>query len=165
VRVYLVEEMLDRLAALAERRGRLVVALSVVFFLAAGALGGGVADRLIPYDASDPDTESVEAEELLEDAGYRDTDVVVMFEDTDVRTPEGRERVREISDELAERDDVDQVVGYLDTGSKDFISRDGEGTYLSVRLSATRTRASGSASRWRASPVCKSAAPPSPSSR
>jgi uncharacterized membrane protein YdfJ with MMPL/SSD domain len=129
--------MLDRLAHLAQTRGRWVVLVSVAFFLAAGALGSGVADRLIPYDASDPDTESVEAEQLLEDAGYRTADVVVLFRDADVTTPDGEERVGEISKQLAQRKDVEQVVGYLDTGSKDFISRDGDSTYLSVRLTAT----------------------------
>ncbi len=45
---------------------------AVVFFGAAGAVGGSVADRLDPYGADDPDTESVIAAERLEDAGYRD---------------------------------------------------------------------------------------------
>jgi uncharacterized membrane protein YdfJ with MMPL/SSD domain len=129
--------MFDRLARLADRRARWIAVLSVAFFLVAGALGAGVSERLIPYDASDPDTESAQAEELLEQAGYRNTDLVVLFENTDVRGPDGRERVEKISSELLKRDDVDEVVGYLDTGSKDFISRDGDATYLSVRLTAT----------------------------
>jgi RND superfamily putative drug exporter len=129
--------MLARLAALAQNRARWIAVGAVAFFLVAGALGGGVADRLIPYDATDPDTESAQAEELLQDAGYRGTGVVVLFEDLDVTSAEGRERVAAVSDELAQRDDVDQVVSYLDTRSKDFISRDGDATYLSVRLTAT----------------------------
>jgi uncharacterized membrane protein YdfJ with MMPL/SSD domain len=129
--------MFDRLAALAQRRGRWIVIGAVVFFLAAGALGGGVADRLIPYDASDPETESAEAEALLQDAGYRTGDVIVLIEDVDVTAADGRERVGEIADELAQRGDVQQVVGYLDTGSKDFVSDGGDTTYLSVRLTAT----------------------------
>ena len=129
--------MLDGLASLAQRRARWIVVAAVIFFFAAGALGGGVADRLIPYDATDPDTESAQAEELLQDAGYRSADVIVLVEDVDVTKPDGRDRVSEISDELAKRNDVQQVVGYLDTGSKDFVSRDGEATYISVRLTAT----------------------------
>ena len=129
--------MLDRLASLAQRRGRWIVALSVVFFVAAGALGSGVADRLIPYDASDPDTESQRAEELLQDAGYRSADVVVLFEDTLVSTADGRSRVSDVEKELEDREDVEEVVGYLDTGSQAFVSRDGDSTYLSVRLKAT----------------------------
>jgi len=129
--------MFDRLAALAQRRARWIVVAAVLFFFAAGALGGGVADRLIPYDATDPETESAEAEELLQDAGYRSADVIVLVEDVDVTTPDGRERVSEISDELAKREDVQQVVGYLDTGSEDFVARDGDATYISVRLNAT----------------------------
>jgi uncharacterized membrane protein YdfJ with MMPL/SSD domain len=129
--------MLDRLASFAQRRARWIVAAAVIFFFAAGALGGGVADRLIPYDATDPETESAQAEALLQDAGYRSADVIVLVEDVDVTAPDGRDRVSEISDELAERRDVQQVVGYLDTGSNDFVSRDGDATYISVRLTAT----------------------------
>jgi uncharacterized membrane protein YdfJ with MMPL/SSD domain len=129
--------MLDRLASLAQRRARWIVVAAVIFFFIAGALGGGVADRLIPYDATDPETESAEAEERLQDAGYRSADLIVLFENVDVTARDGRERVSEISDELAQRKDVQQVVGYVDTGSKDFVSRDGDATYLSVRLTAT----------------------------
>ena len=43
-----------------------------------------VADRLDPYGADDPATESVKADNLLEDAGYRDTGVIVLVEDVDV---------------------------------------------------------------------------------
>jgi RND superfamily putative drug exporter len=129
--------MLGRLASVAQRRARWIVAAAAVFFFVAGALGGGVADRLIPYDATDPETESAEAEELLQGAGYRSADVIVLVEDVDVTARDGRERVSEISDELAQRKDVQQVVGYLDTGSEDFVSRGGDATYLSVRLTAT----------------------------
>ena len=51
--------MFERLAALAQRRRVLIVVMSVVFFGVAGALGSGVADRLDPYGADDPDTETV----------------------------------------------------------------------------------------------------------
>jgi uncharacterized membrane protein YoaK (UPF0700 family) len=54
--------MFDRLASLAQRRARWIVVAAVLFFFAAGAVGGGVADRLIPYDATDPETGSAEAE-------------------------------------------------------------------------------------------------------
>ena len=39
--------------------------------IVAGALGAGVASRLDPYGADDPATESVQADERLEDAGYQ----------------------------------------------------------------------------------------------
>jgi uncharacterized membrane protein YdfJ with MMPL/SSD domain len=129
--------MFDALARLADRRGSRVLILAVVFFLFAGAVGAGVADRLDPYGADDPDTESVQANERLEDAGYRPTGVIVLIEDVDVTSREGRERVESITREVSQDADVMRVNGFLDTGSRAFVSEDGSATYLSVRLSPT----------------------------
>src|ERR671915_106491 len=81
--------MMDRLARLADRRARRVLAIAALFFVVAGALGAGVADRLDPYGADDPDTESVIAAERLEGAGFRETGVVVLVDGADVRSPRG----------------------------------------------------------------------------
>ena len=59
--------MIERLARLANLRARRTLLLAGVFFVFAGALGAGVADRLDPYGADDPDTESVIADEDEED--------------------------------------------------------------------------------------------------
>jgi uncharacterized membrane protein YdfJ with MMPL/SSD domain len=129
--------MFYALARLAQRRGRWVVALAVVFFIGAGAIGAGVADRLDPYGADDPDTESVQAEERLEDAGYRSTGVVVLIEDIDVDSRAARERVESITRQIDRDPDVSEIASYYGTGSRDFVSRDGDATYLGVRLSPT----------------------------
>jgi uncharacterized membrane protein YdfJ with MMPL/SSD domain len=129
--------MMERLARLAQRRGRRVVIVAALFFLIAGALGAGVADRLDPYGADDPDTESVRADERLEAAGFRDTGVVVLVEDVDVRSAEGRERINAIADELAANPKVAEVSSFLSTRSSDFVSTDGHSTYLSATLAAT----------------------------
>ena len=122
--------MMERLAELAQRRGRRVVIIAAIFFLVAGALGAGVADRLDPYGADDPDTESVRADERLESAGFRDTGVVILIEDVDVRSAEGRERVGAIADELAANHDVAEVSSFVNTRSPDFVSSDGDSTYV-----------------------------------
>ena len=129
--------MFAALARLAQRRRVWIVALSVVFFGVAGALGSGVADRLDPYGADDPDTESVRAEERLERAGYRDTSVVVLVEDADVTTPAGERRVAEVARLASDDEDVEAVTGYLETGSRSFLSEDGGSTYLAVSLRPT----------------------------
>jgi uncharacterized membrane protein YdfJ with MMPL/SSD domain len=129
--------MLDRLASLTTRRRRLVAALAAVFFIAAGALGAGVADRLDPYGADDPDTESVIATERLEEAGYREVGVIVLIEGVNPRSPDGRERVAEVSREVGDDPDVREVAGYAETRSRAFISEDGDATYLAVRLAPT----------------------------
>jgi len=117
--------MFSAIASFAQRRRKLVVLGGVVFFLAAGAIGGSVADRLDPYGADDPDTESVIASDRLEQKGFRDASVVVLIEDGKVASAGGRSRVREIERKVAEEPEVATVSGYLETGSRDFISDDG----------------------------------------
>jgi RND superfamily putative drug exporter len=129
--------MIDRLANLAQRRGKRVVIGAVMFSVAAGALGAGVADRLDPYGADDPDTESVQSDDRLEAAGYRDTALVVLIDDADPRTAAGRERVESLADQIAADPAVAGVSGYLSTRSDAFISADGQATYLAVSLRST----------------------------
>ena len=53
--------MFNALASLAQRHGKRTVIFAAVFFVIAGALGGGVASKLAPYGDDDPATESVKA--------------------------------------------------------------------------------------------------------
>jgi uncharacterized membrane protein YdfJ with MMPL/SSD domain len=129
--------MFDALARMAQNRGKRVVILSVVLFAVAGAVGGSVADKLDPYGADDPDTESVIAQERLDDAGFRDAGVIVLVEDAPVATAEGRQRVQQVTREVEADPDVQQVSGYLTTNSPDFLSKDGTATYLAVGLEPT----------------------------
>ena len=126
--------MLDRLAHLANRRGWRVIAIALVFFVVAGAFSAGVADRLLPYDADDPDTESVIASDELEDAGYGGADVVVLIEGVDPRSAQGREEIEAITRDLRADRDVGDVSGFASTGSRAFIARDGNATYLTATL-------------------------------
>jgi uncharacterized membrane protein YdfJ with MMPL/SSD domain len=125
------------LASLATRRRGTVVLVSVAAFLAAGVLGAGVADRLAPYGADDPETESVRADDRLEAAGHKEVGAIVLIEGVDVDSPAGRERVEEIERRLAADRAVSEVASYYSTGSRDFVSRDGDSTYLGARLAPT----------------------------
>jgi RND superfamily putative drug exporter len=129
--------MFERLALLADRRGRTVVITAVVLAIAAGAFGAGVADRLDPYGADDPATESVKASERLQDAGYRETGVVVLVHHVDLDSAAGRERIQALTKRIRADRDVAGVASFYSTGSRDFVSRDGTSTYLSVQLSPT----------------------------
>ncbi len=129
--------MFDALARLANRRARRVGLFAIVFFLAAGALGGSVAERLDPYGADDPDTEAVQAREALQDAGFRGPGVIVVVDDAPVAKPATRNRIVALERELRARGDVQSVTGYYGTRSRDFVSRDGEATYLAVALKPT----------------------------
>jgi RND superfamily putative drug exporter len=129
--------MFDALARFADRRARRVGLFAVFFFLLAAALGGSVADRLDPYGADDPETEAVEAREELNDAGFRHPGAIVVVRDAPVSTPAGRARVAEVTRELRQMVDVGRVDGYLSTRLEDFVSEDGDSTYLSVALLPT----------------------------
>jgi uncharacterized membrane protein YdfJ with MMPL/SSD domain len=129
--------MLERLAELAERRGGWVVIAAVAISIAAGAFGAGVADRLDPYGADDPATESVKGADRLERAGYRETGVVVLVDDVDVDSAASRDRIEALTEELRADEDVAAVASFYATGSRDFVSRDGRSTYLAVQLSPT----------------------------
>jgi uncharacterized membrane protein YdfJ with MMPL/SSD domain len=126
--------MFDSLARLADGHARRVGLLAVVFFLLAGALGGSVADRLDPYGADDPSTEAVKAREQLQDAGHRIPGALVLIEDAPVGEPSTRRRVVTLERELRGMGEVESVTGYYDTRLPDFVSRDGDATYLAVAL-------------------------------
>jgi uncharacterized membrane protein YdfJ with MMPL/SSD domain len=126
--------MFDSLARLADRRARRVGLLAIAFFLLAGALGGSVADRLDPYGADDPSTEAVEAREQLQDAGHRIPAVLVLLDDAPVAEPATRRRISALERELRTRGEVKSVESFYTTRSRDFVSRDGDSTYLAVAL-------------------------------
>jgi RND superfamily putative drug exporter len=109
----------------------------VVFFLFAGAIGGSVADRLDPYGAEDPDTETVKAMDRLEEAGLRVPAVIAVVEDAPIADPATKARVVALERAVRERPDVASVTGYYDTRSPAFVSRDRQSTYFAVALKAT----------------------------
>jgi uncharacterized membrane protein YdfJ with MMPL/SSD domain len=129
--------MFNALASLAQRHGRRTVIFAAVFFVVAGALGGGVASKLAPYGADDPATESVKAGDRLEADGYRDPSVIVLFQNTSPTSPAGRQKVQQVESLLRADPDVARVTGYLETRSPDFVSHDGNATYLAVSLKPT----------------------------
>jgi uncharacterized membrane protein YdfJ with MMPL/SSD domain len=129
--------MLDRLANLTGTYPRRVVAIALILFAVGGFFGAGVADRLDPYEADDPDTETVIAEERLEDAGFRETSAVVLIEGVEPTSPAGEARIQEVADLAAEVEGVREVTGVLNTGDTAFVSRDGDATYLAVTFDPT----------------------------
>ena len=132
--------MFDFLARLADGKARRIAILAAVFFVLAGALGGSVADRLDPYGADDPSTETVKAMDRLEEAGLRVPAVVAVVEDAPFASPATRRRVEALEDEVRERGDVASVTGYYDTHSPAFVSRDRDATYFTIALKTTEDK-------------------------
>jgi uncharacterized membrane protein YdfJ with MMPL/SSD domain len=129
--------MFDSLARLADRRPGRIGLIAIAFFLLAGALGGSVADRLDPYGADDPSTEAVKAREQLQDAGHRIPGALVLVEGAPVAKPSTRVRIARLEREIRTDDQVESVSGFYTTGSRDFVSNDGDSTYLAVALKPT----------------------------
>ena len=127
--------MFDALARLANGNAKRIGLFAIVFFVAAGALGGSVADRLDPYGADDPDTEAVQARKDLQAAGHRVPGAIIVVQDAPVATPAGRARVTTVTREVEAMPGVKSVSGYLTTRSRDFVSHDGRSTYIAVALS------------------------------
>jgi uncharacterized membrane protein YdfJ with MMPL/SSD domain len=129
--------MFNALASFAQRRGKRVALLAVVFFVIAGAFGGSVAKHLDPYGADDPSTQSVIADNRLKDDGYRDASVIVLIQNASPTQAGGQRRIQAIERKVKSDPDVASVAGYAETHSTDFISRDGKSTYLAVSLKPT----------------------------
>ena len=129
--------MFDTLARLADGKARRVGLIAIVFFVLAGAVGGGVASRLNPYSADDPATETVKAREQLQDAGLRVPAVVAVVENAPLASASSRARVEALERSVRRRPDVASVSGYYDTHSRAFVSRDGKSSYFAVALKPT----------------------------
>jgi uncharacterized membrane protein YdfJ with MMPL/SSD domain len=129
--------MFTAIARLVDRRARWVVAGAVVLAIAAGAIGGSVAERLGPYSADDPATESVRADALVERGGVQPgVDVVALID-----TPEGADspaaaaRADRIARELRPDPAVATVAGARQAGPE-LVADDGRSTYLAVSFRA-----------------------------
>src|SRR5436190_9949594 len=129
--------MFNSLASLAQRHGKRTAIFAVVLFVVAGALGGGVASKLGPYGADDPATESVKAQDRLQDDGFRDAGVIVLVQNIDSNSSAGKQRITGLEDRLKANPDVASVTSYLDTRSPAFLSNNGDSTYLAVALKST----------------------------
>ena len=129
--------MFTAIARLVDRRARWVVAVAVVVVIAAGAIGGAVAERLGPYSADVPATECVRADALVERGGVQPgVDVIALID-----TPEGAgsaaatARADRIARELSADPAVAAVAAARQAGA-DLVAEDGRSTYLAVSFRA-----------------------------
>jgi uncharacterized membrane protein YdfJ with MMPL/SSD domain len=133
--------MFDALARFADGNARRIGIFAILFFVLAGTIGGSVADRLDPYGADDPATETVQAKERLQDAGLRPPAVVAVVTNAPVAKAATRARVEALERSVRRRGDVASVTGYYETRSPAFVSRDSDSTYFVVALKPTGDKA------------------------
>jgi uncharacterized membrane protein YdfJ with MMPL/SSD domain len=104
----------------------------VIGVLLAGAFGFGVANRLSPYGADDPSTQSVQATHRYQDAAGRQIEagVVALVSVGDVHSAAARQRVEGIEAQLRSQRHVSSVVSYYDSLNSAMVARDGRSTYV-----------------------------------
>src|SRR6266508_2353323 len=120
--------MLTRLAWLAVRHRRLVLALSALFLFAAAALGSGAFGVLEDGGFEDPNAESTRADDALEgrfDAGAPNLVLLARSSTGSVDDPQAAAVGAALTDALAARPDITEVESYWSLGGAPALRRAG----------------------------------------
>ena len=128
---------MNALAGLVTRRSKRILAAAVVIAVGAIAASTSLSDRLAPFAADDPQTESVRADELLERAGVNaGVDVVALVKTPQgAASPSGRARTAAVASELRAAPGVGRVITATDAGGS-MIARDGRSAYVAASFRA-----------------------------
>ena len=124
--------MFEKLATFAYSNRRRVLFVGVLGAVIAGAFGAGVSNRLSPYGADDPATQSVQATNRFQAATGRQIDpgVIALVSSGDVRSPAAQQRVDSVAAELKAQPDVARVASFYTTHNPAMVARDGRSTYV-----------------------------------
>src|SRR4051794_40568975 len=125
--------MLDRIASFASHRPRRVVAAAALLTALAFALGGSAGDRLYPYSAAGPASESSRATDRFLDIAGLDPDagiVALVRPRAPVHTEVARRQVERIADRIFLDPSIAFVQTYWSTGNPAWVSRDGRETFI-----------------------------------
>jgi uncharacterized membrane protein YdfJ with MMPL/SSD domain len=124
--------MFVKLAKFAHTHRRRVLFVAVIAAAIAAVLGIGVAKRLSPYSATDPATQSAQAERRFEAAAGRKIDpgIVAIVSAGAVGSPAVERRVGQVVTELRGEPDVVSVASFYQTHDSAMVSRDGRSTYV-----------------------------------
>jgi RND superfamily putative drug exporter len=120
--------MFERLGTWVVRRRWLILIGGLVFFLVAGAVGGGVADRLSNGGFQDPNAEASVAQRTLDrEFGVTSPNFVLMVTaaNGDVDDKSTIQQGEQLTEELAAEPGMEQVVSYWTTDLPPFKSNDG----------------------------------------
>jgi uncharacterized membrane protein YdfJ with MMPL/SSD domain len=120
--------MFERLTDLADRRAKFVIVAAVIVTLVAGALGGGVADKLSSFGADDPASESFKANAQLGEATGLDANPGLIA----LVRPASRDKVDQVVRVLRSDPGVGRVATAWNGGGREQIARDRRSTYVAV---------------------------------
>ncbi|HWH44177.1 MAG TPA: MMPL family transporter [Thermoleophilaceae bacterium] len=136
--------MLARLADLAHDHPRRVLVIALLLAIAAGAGGSGVADRLDPYGADDPDSETFRATALIEEATGSQSDagvIALVRSGGRVTSRAGREKVEAVAREIRDEPAIGSVSTYFDTRERSMLSLDRRATFVVAQFRPVGDRA------------------------
>ncbi|CAN5141350.1 MMPL family transporter [soil metagenome] len=128
--------MFDRLGRVVYRGRRAVLAAALIFLAFAGVWGTGAFGALSSGGFEDPTSESVRAQEVIDEAlGRSGADLVVLYRSAEatVDNPAYEEAVTETLAALP-ADSVAAIQTFWSTGSPDLVSEDRRSTYAVVQL-------------------------------
>ena len=133
--------MFDRLARLTYRRPKTILAGVGVFFVIAIALGGDVAERLVPAGFSDPESESqIAADQTSEALGFDAEPGLIVLAQSEgpIDSPEAQAEVARLAAEIDADPDVGLVRTAFDDGvNSQLVSADGQSTIILTHFTAT----------------------------
>ncbi len=115
------------------RHARWVLWVGALFIAGCAAFGFSVSDHLAPYDATNPSSESVRADELVERTARFNPNpgiTVVVDAPRGADGPEARERVSRVVGELKEHPAIARVSSALDPQGRALVSTDGKATVV-----------------------------------
>src|SRR3954447_4281904 len=118
--------MLGRIADMAGRHPRRVVAITVALAVIAGAFGGDVAKHMGPYGADDPASQSTKVSTQLNHA----TGLEMGSEVVALITPATRSKAAQAERVLHGDPAIGSVASYWSTHDRAMLSRDGRSTYV-----------------------------------
>jgi uncharacterized membrane protein YdfJ with MMPL/SSD domain len=124
--------MFAKLAAFAYSNRRRVLYVAVGGAVLAAAVGAGVANRLSPYGAEDPSTQSVQAKNRYQAGAGRQIDpgVIALVDTGNVQTTSAERRVSDVAEQLRFSPDIASVSSYYDRRDPAMVSADGRSTYV-----------------------------------
>jgi RND superfamily putative drug exporter len=118
----------------------IVLLLGIAMALGAGLFGSGLFPLLKAGGFEDPNSQSAQAEKLLDtQLGGSTTDIVILMRSDSLSPtdPTFASAATALLDTLKARPEVGSVISYYSTGSPRFLSRDGHETFALVQLATT----------------------------
>src|SRR4051794_32268530 len=124
--------MPSRLTDVLHSNARRVLFAAVIVAAIAVVFGGGGEKHPGPYGASDPATQSLQAEGKFQTAAGRQLDpgIVALVSSGNVHSAAARERVERVASELRGQPDVASAVSYYETHDQAMVARNGRSTYV-----------------------------------